>query len=141
MQEFTQISGELSISYGPLSGSGAGEYLKNSISTSNKVSLVYYNRRSAYARVINDHDMTIKSDILPLINDGNDEDIYDRYGTKYVSSLTYGALLSVIFTVTSKTEIDFQDIKAGLQGGLEFGGLDLAFKAKFQQQTGEQSSQ
>ncbi|GFH59695.1 beta-xylosidase [Chaetoceros tenuissimus] len=132
------ISRALSVSYGPLAGLDAGKFLQETISTTNSVTIVYFTKRSAYARKYLTGYQPVP-EVVNLVNEGRSDAIFEKYGTKFISTLIYGAQLSVRYTVSSDGEVDRKEIEAELQA--KIGGnipLTEKFKAKFELQHGEE---
>lgn len=134
-----EISGELSVSYGPMiEGSGQGSFLEHSISSTNKVTVMYVSRRTAFALVSTDHKPVEEVEQLLA---GNPNDIYDKYGTLFVDQVQYGGQLDVTYIVSSESEISQQEIEAELRGSIGNGVLSIEFEAKFERQDGQERAE
>ena len=115
-----EIEGSLGISYGPISASGAGSYLQARVLSKRQATLTYRARKAAYARQV---DISTLKPVDSELEKLSADDIADRYGTKFINSVIYGAQLDVIFTVTSVKDIDIKEIEAELKGKFGFGAL------------------
>uniref|UniRef100_A0A7S1BZC7 Bulb-type lectin domain-containing protein n=1 Tax=Corethron hystrix TaxID=216773 RepID=A0A7S1BZC7_9STRA len=136
--EMMEIKGGLGISYGPISASGAGSYLQARVSSKRQATLTYRARKVAYARQV---DISTLEPVDSELEKLSADDIADRYGTKFINSVIYGAQLDVIFTVTSVKDIDIKEIEAELKGKFGFGALSVKFAGKFEKKEGEASSE
>eukprot|EP00581_Thalassiosira_minuscula_P007537 CAMPEP_0183702230 /NCGR_PEP_ID=MMETSP0737-20130205/397_1 /TAXON_ID=385413 /ORGANISM="Thalassiosira miniscula, Strain CCMP1093" /LENGTH=1178 /DNA_ID=CAMNT_0025928805 /DNA_START=113 /DNA_END=3649 /DNA_ORIENTATION=- len=137
LKEMMEIKGSLSVSYGPMiSGSGAGSYLDKKVKSKRQVSILYRTRRVAYAKKV---DVKTLQPVAGLDQLEPDE-ITERYGTKFIDQILYGAQLDVIFTVEATEDTDFFEIEAELKGKIGFGPLSVSFQANFQQQEGSSQS-
>mmetsp|Transcript_2965 Transcript_2965/g.6510 ORF Transcript_2965/g.6510 Transcript_2965/m.6510 type:complete len:1386 (+) Transcript_2965:77-4234(+) len=137
LKEMMEIKGSLSVSYGPMiSGSGAGSYLDKKVKSKRQVSILYRTRRVAYAKKV---DVKTLQPVAGLDQLEPDE-ITERYGTKFIDQILYGAQLDVIFTVEASEDTDFFEIEAELKGKIGFGPLSIEFEANFEKQEGSTES-
>jgi hypothetical protein len=130
IQDALDISGSLSVSYGPCSGSGAGEYLSKNSATKNSVTVLYTQRFSLYSERPNNSYKPVEA-IEGLIKSGDYATIANRYGTRFIDQILYGAQLDIKFTVTSNSNVDKDEINAQLKGSIGKGPLSIEFDAKF----------
>jgi hypothetical protein len=132
--EAMEIEGKLSVAYGPMiSGEGAGSFMKKFASSRKEVKFVYRSRRTAFARrpqgPIN---MLRPSDyVLNLQTDF--DTIYGNYGTFFINQIIYGAQIEIVYTISSESVMDQQEIEAELQGSVGVGVLSVDFEARFDQ--------
>lgn len=124
------ISGSLSISYGPLSGSGSGSYLKDRVLSKYTATVVYTSHYTAYAHSVKVDAITIGPALATL----DASLLANQYGTKFVDQVIYGATLDVAFTITSKEELDFKGSEAKIKGKVGIGPLSVSFTARFVEQ-------
>jgi len=124
------VGGSLSVSYGPtISGTGAGNFLQENVSSKNQVSFLYRSIFTAYSKKAKVN--TIRQDGLSVAGKG----------TKFIESIIYGAQLDVRYTITSEEEIDARKIGAELEGEVGgLGSLSVEFEGMFNQTEGEKSS-
>lgn len=137
LTEMLEISGSLSVSYGPaISGEGSGSYLNNKVASKRQATILYRTRRAAYARAVNVATLQPLQGFTAL----SPSALADVYGTKFIDRIVYGAQLDVLFTVTASEDIDLQEIEAELRGKIGVGPLSVSFEAKFSQTTGSAQS-
>lgn len=122
------INGALSVSYGPMiSGSGAGSFMQDFVSSKNQISFMYRIVHTAFAR-------KAKVDTIRPI--GN----FAGRGTRFIESVIYGAQLDVRYTITTEEEVDFREIQADLEGKIGVGPLSVEFRANFESEEGERQA-
>jgi len=136
------ISGELSVSYGPASGSGSGSYLDKQISTKTRIIVTVVDRTSFFQiRVANNGHLVYTDSFRELYDKGDMNVIYDQYGTYMTNAVQYGCSLYARYEITSETEIDSTEINAELVGKIGVGPLKGEIRAKFESKDSNQSSQ
>ncbi len=101
---------------------------------------MYHSQLAAFARE-GDDDSNFVTEVQTAINSGNADKVFADYGTKYISAIAYGAQLSVVYTVTSETEIDKTEIAAQLKGKIGLGPFKAEFNGKFEKQEGQERAQ
>jgi len=137
-RKMMEIDGGLSMAYGPVSGSGSGRYLQDKMSSKRQATLTYRTRKVAYARQV---DVSTLQPVDSELENLLPNDIADRYGTKFINSVIYGAQLDIVFTLISTKDIDIKEIEAELKGKFGFGALSIGFRAKFEKKEGETKSE
>jgi len=138
LNEVLKISGELSVSYGPASGSGSGSYLSKRISTKNKAVLIYVDRMSYYQiKFVNGRNLVPTRDVQGMMDEGDMNAIYNDYGTYITSAVQYGCSMYVRYEITSETDIDITEINAEITGKIGVEALSLEMTAKLKIQSGE----
>jgi hypothetical protein len=113
IKDYLSIEGSLSISYGIASGSVSGNFLENKIKKSNSVTIVYRDWRVAYQKTV--------SDLTPVnaVQGLRLDEIADRYGTKFVDTIYYGAQLEVEYELSSSENSEKMDIGGEIKGKIE----------------------
>jgi len=130
LDDVMDISGEMKVSYGPVSGSGGGQFVKKTVSSKHKVIFFYRQIRASFSQECKKRTMTPVHDVSTL-NKKNPNEIFDKYGTKFINQLIYGMQLNVKIKISSESELDSEYIFAELQGGIANGVLEGAFQGKF----------
>jgi len=128
LTEMMDVRGSLSVSYGVLSGKLDGGYIENSISSKKKAIIKYQSRRVAYVLVTTEHELN--EAVKNLLISGNTDDIYDEYGTLFVSEVHYGGQLDIKYEVTSESDIDMELIRGGIEGKIGVGPIKGALVGK-----------
>jgi len=131
LAETMSISGDLSVSYGPMSGNGAGSFLNSVMSSKHRVVVEYYSRRSAYVEECRSGLFNTTAVVDDYLNNGKTDEIYDKLGTKYIEQILFGQQISVRYEVTSESELNTQEISAQLGGKIGVGALAVSFQGKF----------
>lgn len=138
--ELMQVSGELSVSYGPLiEGKGNGKYVDEHVSSLNKVVVMYVSRRAAYSLITSE--VKPSDEVEDFIKNGDTSKIYDKFGTLFVDEIQYGGYLSVLYTVQSEKSVDIELIEAELVASIGVGPLKGEIKAKFDKLDGQKKSE
>jgi hypothetical protein len=132
LNQLLNIDGELTVSYGAVSGSGSGSYLGKSVSSSKKKVITYVDRQIIYQIKTKDVGLVPTEDLQTLIYDDNLLKIYEKYGTKMVSAIQYGCSLYARFEISSSNDQDLEDITARVQGEVGFGKMSGEVKAMFE---------
>lgn len=86
------VDGILSVSYGPMSGSGAGKYLETHVSSKYSARSRYKSVHTALAQAIVVSTVSPHPDTLAL----DEAQLADSYDTKFADSIMYGAELDEI---------------------------------------------
>jgi len=136
------ISGELSVSYGPVSGRGSGDYLDRQISSKTKIIVTVVDRTAFFQiRVANNGNLEYTDSFQELYDKGDMNVIYDRYGTYMTNAVQYGCSLYARYEITSETEIDSTEINAEVVGSIGVGVLKGNIKGKFEANEGSERAQ
>ncbi|KAA8493208.1 hypothetical protein FVE85_8653 [Porphyridium purpureum] len=147
IKEHMEIPGQLSVSYGPLIfGAGSGTYLSQSVQTSRRSTLRYRSRVCHSFAEIKQGDKGVLepvSDLASMLmpNGCGNDNVADRYGTKFVDQIFFGCQLDVQFSVTSSEDTDLSDIMAQLKRAICVGHLSVDFSANFSRRNEECSDQ
>mmetsp|Transcript_1058 Transcript_1058/g.2223 ORF Transcript_1058/g.2223 Transcript_1058/m.2223 type:complete len:898 (-) Transcript_1058:62-2755(-) len=137
VRKMTELSGHLSVAYGPMiSGSGAGSYLENKVQSKRQISILYRTRKVAFARKV---DVGTLKPITGLETLSRDERT-EKYGSKFIDQILYGAQLDLIYTLESAEDTDLMELAAELKGRIGFGPLSVEFQALFELEEGSTSS-
>ena len=137
IRDILDIQGSVSISYGPISGSGSVEYLESKVNSKRSASVLYRMKAPAFARKVDINSLELVEEAKGL----KGSELADKYGTKFVSQITYGAQLDIIYTVTSATDMDILDIEAAIAAKIRVGPLTGELAGNVTIQQGEQSSE
>jgi hypothetical protein len=121
-----------------ISGEGSGNYLKSCMTTTKKVTLIYRSRHTAYFKRLQPGTLETTQSANKMIH--RPTELAQTYGTRFISSIVYGAQLDVAFTVTSSEDINVQEMEAELKGKIGVGPLSVGFKAKFEKKTGAEKA-
>ena len=140
IQDALDISGSLSVSYGPCSGSGAGEYLSKNSATKNSVTVLFKQWFTLYSTRPNNSYKVVDA-VEDLIKEENYAAIASQYGTRFIDQIIYGAQLDMKFTVTSESDVDVDEIDANLRGSIGEAPLSLDFEGKFQKSSSSSEAQ
>merc|ERR1719410_3214872 len=105
-----EVGGSLSISYGPMSVEGSGRYLDDTLSSSKKMNLIYRCRHNAFFNRLKLGSLQM-NDYNQKKYAGKNDELIEDLGTKFVSTIIYGAQLDIVFTVTSEDHIDRNEIE------------------------------
>jgi len=140
LDESMEISGKLGVSYGPMiSGEGSGSYVQETVSNRHRAVVVYRSRQNAFFKRFKPGTLTEVEDVVEHRDDA--AYIINKYGTKFIDHIVYGAQLDITFTVTSKTDIDMDEIEAELKGKIGVGALSINFDAKFKKKNSKEEAQ
>jgi hypothetical protein len=126
------IDGELTVSYGAVSGIGSGYYLGKSVSSSKKKSITYVDRQVIYQIRAKNEGLVMTEDFSKSVVDDDLIKIYEKFGTKMVSAIQFGCSLYARFEIISNNDEDLEDFAAQVQGQVGFGKMSGDVRAKFE---------
>jgi len=98
------VEGELSVSYGPISGTGSASYNESMVSSGESIVYHYEKIFMAYANKLQ-HPKVINAAAMNP----------DNIGTKFIESVTHGAVLNVTLTITSSNKEEIEKLKGELK--------------------------
>ncbi|KAN0030841.1 hypothetical protein ACTA71_009486 [Dictyostelium dimigraforme] len=130
------VNGELSLSYGLVSGKIMGEYLNNSTSNSNKLTYLFTRRRVIEIVELKPTAKTTKE----LHDIDNIDSLKSIYGLFYISKIQYGAILDLKITIESSDQKTIDELKGELEGEADISKLSLKVKGKMEKQDGSSKS-
>lgn len=137
LREYMGIGGSLTVNYKEIvKGTASAEYAGNKVRSNHQVTFLYRKRFNAYMREVDVTTMKLTADAQSL----SPSELYDKYGTKFVQAVYYGAQLDVKYTFTSEDKDTLLKIGADLSGGIQAGPLNVGFSACFRLLNNETSS-
>jgi len=125
------IGGSLSITYKMVTGTASAKYFQKTASTKNSQTIKYQLRRVAYAKMVEIDSLTPNDEVNAFANTGDLDELADKYGTKFVDQILYGAQLDLDFSFSSNDEKDIFEISAELEGEINLKAIQIAFDAQF----------
>ncbi|KAM9968379.1 hypothetical protein ACTFIW_002817 [Dictyostelium discoideum] len=130
------VSGELSLSYGLMSGKIMGEYLDTSSSNSNKLTFLFTRRKVTKIVELKSTAKTTKE--LQAID--NIDSLKSIYGLFYISKIEYGAILDLKITIESSDSKTMNELKGELEGNVDINKLSIKVKGKMDKEDGSSKS-
>ncbi|KAK5584149.1 hypothetical protein RB653_005756 [Dictyostelium firmibasis] len=130
------LSGELSLSYGLISGKIMGEYLDNSSSNSNKLTFLFTRRK--VTKIVELKNTAKTTPELSTIT--NIDSLKSIYGLFYISKIEYGAILDLKITIESSDETAMKELKGELEGNVDINKLSIKVKGQMEKQDGSSKS-
>lgn len=134
LMDHMDVDGSLSVSYGLISGSGKGHFMKSRVMSKRKISLLYKAQYFDYFTTPKKLVPTKESELLGA------EKREELYGTHFIHKIVYGAQLEVKYTLTSDEDTDLQDLAAELKGSIGVGMFKLNVKGDVNVRKGHTSS-
>lgn len=126
------IDGSLSVATGPVSGSGAGNYLSSHSATKNSVTFLYTVRHQVYSELPNENAYKPVHVVSTMINNNQYHELAEHYGTSFINSIIFGMQLDIKFTISSESDVDAEDIQAHIAANIGSGkGMTGDIAAKF----------
>jgi len=133
------ISGSLGVTYKmTISGRASATYLQNTKSSKNEATITYRLRRVAYAKKVDTSSLTPTEELNG--NALSADTIAEKYGTKFIDQMLYGAQLDIDFKFSSDDERYIQAIGAKLKGEINLRAVKVDFDAEFGLKTNETES-
>ncbi|KAN0009176.1 hypothetical protein ACTFIU_006449 [Dictyostelium citrinum] len=131
------VGGELSLSYGLISGKVMGNYIDTNTSSNERMTFLY-TRRIVDKIVELDYYAEPSQDISKVTSI---DSLRTGYGLFYISKIEYGAILDLKITLESSNKDTMNQIKGELSGSISIGALSLSVKAHLDKEEGESSSE
>ncbi|KAN0031026.1 hypothetical protein ACTA71_003998 [Dictyostelium dimigraforme] len=136
LKEALDIGGELSLSYGLISGKVMGNYIDSNISNNKRLTFLYTRRIVDKVVEISYHSKP-SSDISKV---DSIDSLKSGYGLFYINKIEYGAILDLKITLESSDESKMNQIKGELGGSISIGALSLSVKAHIDKEESNSSS-
>jgi len=126
-----EIEGALEITYGDkFHGKAEAKYFDENLSSSKVVTLVYRSRHTAFFKRLEPGTLELSPAANEVLKTSPDS-FADRFGTKFIDTIVYGAQLDVSFKVKSTEDIDSTAITAYLYGRINAKKIDIEVEANF----------
>ena len=126
-----EIGGALEITYGDkFHGKAEAKYFDENLSSSKVVTLVYRSRHTAFFKRLEPGTLELSPAANEVLKTSPDS-FADRFGTKFIDTIVYGAQLDVSFKVKSTEDIDSTAITAYLYGRINAKKIDIEVEANF----------
>ncbi|KAM9997679.1 hypothetical protein ACTFIY_007327 [Dictyostelium cf. discoideum] len=130
------VGGEISLSYGLISGKVMGNYIDTNTSSNERMTFLY-TRRIVHKIV----ELDYKSDIAEDISKVTTIDaLRSFYGLYYISKIEYGAILDLKITLESSDKKKMENIKGELSGSVTIGALSVSVKAQIDKEDSSSTS-
>ncbi|KAM9955545.1 hypothetical protein ACTFIW_000450 [Dictyostelium discoideum] len=130
------VGGELSLSYGLISGKVMGNYIDTNTSSNERMTFLY-TRRIVHKIV----ELDYKSDVAEDISKVTTIDaLRSFYGLYYISKIEYGAILDLKITLESSDKKKMENIKGELSGSVTIGALSLSIKGHIDKEDSSSTS-
>ncbi|KAM9999446.1 hypothetical protein ACTFIY_004537 [Dictyostelium cf. discoideum] len=123
------VGGELSLSYGLISGKAMGNYIDTNTLSNERITFLY-TRRIIDKIVELDYQAKPSDDISKVT----------IYGLFYISKIEYGAILDLKITLESSNIDLMNKIKGELSGGISIGALSRSIQAHIDKEEGKSPS-
>ncbi|EAL67093.1 hypothetical protein DDB_G0280583 [Dictyostelium discoideum AX4] len=130
------VGGEISLSYGLISGKVMGNYIDTNTSSNERMTFLY-TRRIVDKIVELDYHAKPSQDISKV---DNIDSLKSTYGLFYISKIEYGAILDLRITLESSDKGTMNKIKGELSGSISIGALSLSVKAHIDKEESSSSS-
>ncbi|KAN0028510.1 hypothetical protein ACTFIV_010355 [Dictyostelium citrinum] len=130
------VGGEISLSYGLISGKVMGNYIDTSTSSNERMTFLY-TRRIVEKIVELDYHAKPSEDISKV---DNIDLLKSTYGLFYISKIEFGAILDLKITLESSDKETMNQIKGELSGSISIGALSLSVKAHIDKEDSSSSS-
>ncbi|KAM9985286.1 hypothetical protein ACTFIZ_008829 [Dictyostelium cf. discoideum] len=130
------VGGEISLSYGLISGKVMGNYIDTNTSSNERMTFLY-TRRIVDKIVELDYQAKPSQDISKV---SNIDSLKSTYGLFYISKIEYGAILDLKITLESSDKGTMNQIKGELSGSISIGALSLSVKAHIDKEDSSSSS-
>jgi len=124
------IGGSIGVNYKmTVKGKAEADYVQSAITSKKEERVIYSLRRVAYAKKV---DIDTIGNATEELNGFLSPDIIaDKYGTKFIDQMLYGAQLDIDFKLSSDDEKTMQKIGAKLEGEINLKAIAIDFKANF----------
>ncbi|KAN0030648.1 hypothetical protein ACTA71_009288 [Dictyostelium dimigraforme] len=130
------VGGEISLSYGLISGKVMGNYMDVNTSSNERMTFLY--SRKIVSKVLElDYYAPPSKDIASVLDI---ENLKSTYGLYYISKIEYGAALDLKITLESSDKETMNQIKGELSGSVTMGALSLSVKAHLDKEDSSKSS-
>ncbi|KAK5584223.1 hypothetical protein RB653_005831 [Dictyostelium firmibasis] len=130
------VGGELSLSYGLISGKVMGNYIDTSTSSNDRMTFLFTRR---IVNKIVELDYHAKpSEGISQIN--NIDSLRSEYGLYYISKIEYGAVLDLKITLESSDQETMNQLKGELEGSITIGLFSVSVKAHIDKEETKKSS-
>ncbi|KAN0028695.1 hypothetical protein ACTFIV_010544 [Dictyostelium citrinum] len=130
------VGGELSLSYGLISGKVMGNYIDTNTSSNERMTFLY-TRRIVHKIIELDYKSEVADDITKVTTI---DSLRSLYGLYYISKIEYGAILDLKITLESSDKKKMENIKGELSGSVTIGALSLSVKAHIDKEDSSTSS-
>ncbi|KAK5584135.1 hypothetical protein RB653_005742 [Dictyostelium firmibasis] len=130
------VGGELSLSYGLISGKVMGNYIDTSTSGNERLTFLY--TRRIVDKIVELDNSSEPSDDISKIT--SIDLLRSGYGLFYISKIEFGAIIDLKITLESSDKSTMNQLKGELSGSLSIGALSLSVKAHIDKTESSSSS-